>query len=105
MADSIYSEPAEYDLVDIEYYIQVDLCNPQAATRIIDGITDIVDKLELFPKANPIVSDELLGELGFRIAYFDNYNIFYIYLEDSDIVYIMRVLYNKADWKNILQGH
>ena len=27
----VFTEPAEYDLLDIEYYIFVDLCNPQAA--------------------------------------------------------------------------
>lgn len=29
-------------------------------------------------------------------------NIFYIYIESSDIVYIVRILYSKADWENIL---
>ena len=34
MASVVFTEPAEYDLLDIEYYIFVDLCNPQAAQRI-----------------------------------------------------------------------
>ena len=33
VADVVFTEPAEYDLLDIEYYIFVDLCNPQAAQR------------------------------------------------------------------------
>lgn len=40
MANVVFTEPAEYDLLDIEYYIFVDLCNPQAAQRISDGILD-----------------------------------------------------------------
>lgn len=28
MANVVFTEPAEYDLLDIEYYIFVDLCNP-----------------------------------------------------------------------------
>lgn len=33
MASVVFTEPAEYDLLDIEYYIFVDLCNPKAAER------------------------------------------------------------------------
>ena len=87
MASVVFTEPAEYDLLDIEYYIFVDLNNPQASERVIDGILD----------------DELLFRLGLRMTRFDNYNIFYYYNEQQDIVYIIRVLYNKADWKNILK--
>jgi plasmid stabilization system protein ParE len=105
MADVIFSEPSEYDMIDIEYYITNDLSNPQAAIRIIDGITDTIDNLHTFPEVSPIVSDELLCNLGIRIIHFDNYSVFYIYIESRDVVYIMRVLYSKADWKNILLGY
>lgn len=37
MTSVVFTEPAEYDLLDIEYYIFVDLCNSQAAQRISDG--------------------------------------------------------------------
>ena len=43
MASVVFTEPAEYDLLDIEYYIFVDLCNYQAAQRISDGILDAVE--------------------------------------------------------------
>ncbi len=38
MASVVFTEPAEYDLMDIEYYIYVDLNNPQASERITEGI-------------------------------------------------------------------
>lgn len=103
MARVVFTEPAEYDLLDIEYYIFVDLCNPQAAQRISDGILDAAGKLEEYPEGYPLVGDELLGRMGIRITYFDNYNIFYYYDMQNDVVYIIRVLYNKADWQNILK--
>ena len=99
----VFTEPAEYDLLDIEYYIFVDLCNPQAAQRISDGILGAAGKLAEYPEGHPLVGDELLGRMGIRITYFDNYNIFYYYDMQNDIVYIIRVLYNKADWQNILK--
>lgn len=73
MARIVFTEPAEYDLLDIEYY------------------------------KHPLVEDELLKRMGLRRAYFDNYNIFYYYDVEEDVVYIIRVLYNKADWQNILK--
>ena len=103
MARVVFTEPAEYDLLDIEYYIFVDLCNPQAAQRISDGILGAAGKLAEYPEGHPLVGDELLGRMGIRITYFDNYNIFYYYDMQDDIVYIIRVLYNKADWQNILK--
>lgn len=103
MANVVFTEPAEYDLLDIEYYIFVDLNNPQASERVIYGILDAAEKLEDFPEEHPLLDDELLCRLGLRMTRFDNYNIFYYYNEQQDIVYIIRVLYNKADWKNILK--
>lgn len=103
MARVVFTEPAEYDLLDIEYYIFVNLCNPQAAQRISDGILGAAGKLAEYPKGHPLVGDELLGRMGIRITYFDNYNIFYYYDMQNDIVYIIRVLYNKVDWQNILK--
>jgi plasmid stabilization system protein ParE len=50
MASVVFTEPAEYDLLDIEYYISVDLCNPQAAQRISDGILDAAEKLSDFQR-------------------------------------------------------
>lgn len=36
MTSVVFTEPAEYDLLDKEYYIFVDLCNSRAAQRISD---------------------------------------------------------------------
>ena len=98
MANVVFTEPAEYDLLDIEYYIFVDLCNPQAAQRISDGILDAAEKLSEYPTAHPLIDDELL-----RMTHFDSYNIFYYYDLQSDVVYIIRVLYNKVDWQSLLK--
>lgn len=103
MTRVVFTEPAEYDLLDIEYYIFVDLCNPQAAQRISEGILDTADKLSEYPLGHSLVDDELLRRIGIRMTYFDNYNIFYYYDMENDVVYIIRILYNKTDWQNILK--
>ncbi len=60
------------------------------------------EALAEYLERHPMVRDELLSRLGIRTTYFDNYSIFYIYNEEEDVVYIIRVLYNKTDWKSIL---
>ena len=103
MANVVFTEPAEYDLLDIEYYIFVDLCNPQAAQRISDGILDTAEMLSEYPTAHPLIDDELLRSVGLRMTHFDSYNIFYYYDLQNDVVYIIRVLYNKVDWQSLLK--
>ena len=103
VANGVFTEPAEYDLLDIEYYIFVDLCKPQAAQRISDGRLDAAEKLSEQPKAHPLINDELLRSVGLRMTHFDSYNIFYYYDLQNDVVYIIRVLYNKVDWQSLLK--
>lgn len=102
MASVVFTEPAEYDLMDIEYYTYVDLNNLQASERITEGILQAAGKLADYPAGHPLVNDPLLRDVGLRMTNFDNYNTFYYYHQDTDVVYIIRVLYNKADWQNIL---
>lgn len=39
--------------------------------------------------------------LRLRMTRFDNYNIFNYYHMQNDVVYIIRVLYNKVDWQSL----
>lgn len=103
MAKVMFTEPAEYDLQDIEYYIFVNLCNPSASKRITNGILDAAESLSYYPERHPLVGDELLRSIGLRMTRFDNYNIFYYYASKFDTVYIIRILYNKANWESILK--
>ena len=102
MAKVVFTEPAEYDLMDIEHYIFAELCNPQASERITEGILQSAEKLTDFPTKHPLLNDPLLNAVGLRMTRFDNYNTFYYYNKDVDVVYVIRILYNKADWQNIL---
>ena len=103
MANVVFTEPAEYDLLDIEYYIFVDLGNPQAAQRITEGILNAAEKLGEYPTGHPLVDDKLLQSVGLRMTRFDNYNIFYYYDMVNEVVYIIRVLYNKVDWQSMFK--
>ena len=103
MAKIVFTEPAEYDLLEIEYYIFTELCNPEAAKKVTTGILKVVQNLGEYPICCSVVEDEVLGGVGLRRTYFDNYNIFYFYNYLNDVVYIIRILYNKSDWQSILK--
>jgi toxin ParE1/3/4 len=103
MSKVMFTQPAEYDLIRIEDYIRDILYNPQSSIKVVDGIIKTAEKLGIFPKEHQLVNDFLLADLGFRMTCHDNYNIFYIYDELLDIVHIIRILYNRADWQSILK--
>lgn len=98
-----FTAPAEDDLSDIEYYIYYELCNPQAAQRIVDGIFNASVGLGEYPMRYPIIKDYYFNKIELRMAHFENYNIFYYSDYTDDKVYIIRILYNRADWQNILK--
>ena len=102
MIDVKFTEPAEHDLVMIEHYIHVELCNPISAENLVRGIIERAKSLAKFPKRHPFANDELLRRLGIRLTWFENYNIFYVYDEENNVVNILRVLYDRQDWKNLL---
>ena len=102
MAKVVFTNPAKFDLLDIEHYIFTELKNPQAANRIIDGILNVAQSLRTNPQRHSLLNDKILKQVGLRIVPFNNYNIFYRYDAKSDLIYIIRILYNRVDWKNIL---
>jgi len=84
-------------------YINDTLKNPKAAYNLI---TEIMNKLNIIsenPKIRPLVRDEYLANLGYRLITVKNYLIFYIIDEDNKYLKIVRFLYCKRDWMNILK--
>lgn len=102
MSKVLFSEPSEFDLDAIEINIGSDLENPIAAINTVNGIIDTAERLSLFPEKHPLVSDNLLAKIGIRMTWYKNYNIFYTYNIETDTVHILRILYNKANWRDIL---
>lgn len=53
-----------------------------------------------FPHA--LVKDNRLCQLGIRQVIVDNYIIFYVIREKKKLVTIIRILYSRRDWINLL---
>lgn len=98
----VFTEPAEQDLLDIEYYIFVELCNPSASQKTINDILNAIERMTDYPMGHSTVNDKILSQIGLRVICVNNYNVFYYYSRETELVYIIRILYNKVDWQNVL---
>jgi addiction module RelE/StbE family toxin len=96
------TDPAENDLRSIGLYISKELLEPDTAKRVVSKIGDTIMKLEELPLRNELVSDERLSIKGIRRIIIDNYIVFYIANEDDRLVTIVRILYNRRDWINLI---
>ena len=96
------TEPAESDLKNIRLYIEEELLEPNTAIKIIDEIGESIVSLEELPMRNALVCDARLAKLGIRRAMVKNYIIFYIVDEKESEVTIIRILYSKRNWINLL---
>lgn len=96
------TEPAEEDLYEIGAYISKELLEPETAKKVISKIAKEINSLEDMPLRNALVVDERLAYKGIRKIMVDNYIVFYIVTEESKTVTIIRILYSRRDWLNIL---
>jgi toxin ParE1/3/4 len=96
------TEPAEKDLYKIGEYITKELLEPETAKKIIAKIANGINSLEEMALRNSLVADDRLAYKGVRKIMVDNYIIFYIVTEESKTVTIIRILYDRRDWMNLL---
>ena len=94
--------PAEIDLQGIVNYIAKELREPTTALRVVASIGEAILGLEQLPLRNAPVRDERLANQGMRMLIVENYIVFYIVSEQDKIVHIVRILYGKREWVNLL---
>ena len=96
-------DAAEEDILNTVKYIADVLKAPTAANNLLDEIERHEGILESTPKIYPFVPDEYLSQKGLRFTMIKNYIMFYTINEDEKIVTVIRFLYGRRDWKNILR--
>jgi len=84
-------------------YIKNKLEAPIAANKLKKEIKEKINKIRGNPKIRPLVQDKYLASLGYRLINVKNYMIFYIIGEDNKHIKIIRFLYNKRNWINVLK--
>ena len=84
-------------------YIKYKLEAPMAANNLKKEIKDKIIKIRENPQIRPLVQDKYLASLGYRLINVKNYMIFYIIGDDNKHIKVIRFLYNKRNWINILK--
>jgi len=95
---------AEQDILSAIKYIADVLKAPIAANNLLDEIEKYEEILENTPNIYPFVRDEYLAEKRIKFVIVKNYILFYTINEDKKMVNVIRFLYGRRDWKNILSG-
>ena len=104
MSYSIHiTQIAEQDLNNAIDYIDLTLLNPQAADALIDEVEIKIGGLSDFPEKFALVDDPILKSWGIRFIVIKKYLAFYIISKSNNTVYIVRFLYGKRNWINILK--
>ena len=98
----VITEAAQRDLLDIFDYIAFELREPDSASRLLSKIRNKVLSLEDYPERNNLISEPKYEAQMIRWCPVENYVIFYQVSELHNQVYIIRVLYKKRNWENLL---
>ncbi len=96
------TKPAEDDLRSAISYISDELKNPSAAQRFLDRAEKTIGTLTSMLLRHELVSDDYLRQIGIRVIPIDNYLAFYIVNVEEEKVVVIRILYARRDWQNIL---
>jgi len=96
---------AEEDILATVKYISNELKNPVAANNLLDDIEKHEKVLEKTPAIYPFVHDEHLAGKGLKYVIIKNFLLFYTIDKKSKIVNVIRFLYGRRDWKNILRNN
>lgn len=102
MAEIKFSPKAISDLQQTKAYIAEELCNEQAATGAVASITRRIRMLADFPESGAPLSSIIDIETDYRFLVCGNYMAFYRF--ENDVVYIVRVLYGRRNFVQILFG-
>jgi len=94
---------AEEDILSTVRYIANVLKNSIAANSLLDEIEKHERILEETPGIYPSVHDEYLAEKGLKYVKIKNFLLFFTLDKKNKIVNIVRFLYGRRDWKNILK--
>lgn len=93
---------ASQDLDEIYSYIAKELFNEDAAESPMEKVEKSIMRLKDFPLSCSFVADEILKQKGYRKLVIDNYIAFYIVNEEEKQVVIMRILYGRQKYQDII---
>ena len=103
MYNAKFTELAENDILSTLKYISEILSAPKASENLYYEINGKVEILENNPFLFPLVKDPYLSKKGLRWIGIKNYMMFYKIIESEEKISIIRFLFGRRNWKNILK--
>lgn len=97
-----FSKDARNDLIDIYSYIKYNLQEPNIAKKLIEKIKQEIYKLEDSPTMYSIIDDDYIRKLEIRKIKINNYIVFYKVEQEKKMVEIVRIMYERRNWLNII---
>ena len=94
--------PAERDLAKIYTYISETLKEPQSARRVYFSIKKEIISLSYMPRRYGIIGDDRYLSIELHRLFVENFAVFYTIDNQKMIVYILRILYVRREWRQIL---
>lgn len=98
----VFEIPAAEDLRGIVDYIAGVLEEPETAQHMYFSIREQIETLRQMPYRNAVVNDEPYKSFGIRKLFVENYIAFYVVDEGTYVVHIIRILYNRREWQDLL---
>ena len=102
MAKINFTPDALDDMKKIKVYITDELCGEQSAINMIEKIMKRIRQLADFPEVGASLSSIISIEVPYRFLVCGNYTVFY--KVEGDEVHIVRVLYGRRNFMQILFG-
>ncbi|MDD4169972.1 MAG: type II toxin-antitoxin system RelE/ParE family toxin [Desulfotomaculaceae bacterium] len=96
------TKPAADDLQTIAEYITYELLEPVIAKKLVGKIKEVVMSLDKLPTRHALVTDERLAAQGIRKLIVENYIVFYVVSEKDETVTVIRIIYGRRDWEQLL---
>ena len=100
----LLTEPAKIDVRNTINYIGNVLKNPVAADRLLTKIEAGVASLSAMSQRCALAADPSLALQKVRYLIIEKHFAFYQIDETTSTIHILRFLYEKSDWKNILKN-
>ncbi|MCF7942435.1 MAG: type II toxin-antitoxin system RelE/ParE family toxin [Spirochaetia bacterium] len=102
MNDLQWTSLAKKDLISAITYISDVLTAPASAEKLLDDSERESAVLTENPYLLPLSHDEYIAHRGIRSVMVKNYMLFHTVKEDAQTVTIIRMLYARRDWIQLL---
>ena len=93
----MYTARAKKDLRNIFRYISEELLAPENAAGQTERIMTAIRKLDTMPNRNRIYEEEPWHSRGLRFFPVGNYLVFYKTDDETEMVYVVRIMYGGRD--------